>query len=192
MSVSISLKWKRIVSSFIEIPLKFCSLPFLSKLLLFPALTLWYHITERHRGLFTLHVGTSYPFRDFVLFFQSSPASLGYHTGRSTTFLLCVVTLLDFVCVYSGCGLLNLWAGCFWIVLRIWQTLLPKHLYVFDLGKKRNCKVWLSDDPMLQWVYKVSLQTRCSVFAFLSVRMITPFLSRTIIGAISDLVIWAK
>lgn len=164
MSVSISLKWKRIVSSFIEIPLKFCFLPFLSKLPLFPVLTLWYRITERDRSLFTLHVRTSYPFRDFVQLFQSSPASLDYHTGLLTTFLLCVVTLLNSVCVCSGCGLLSLWAGCFWIVLRIWQTLLPKHLYVFEPGKKWNCKVWLSDDPTLQWVYKVSLQTQCSVF----------------------------
>ena len=162
MSISISLKWKSIVSSFIEIPLKFCSLPFLSKLPLFPVLTLWCHIME------------------------------GYFPGLPTTFLLCVVTSLDFVCVCFGCDLLNLWAGCFWIVLRVWQMLLPKHLYVFEPGKKINCKVWLSDNPMLQWVYKVSLQTQYSVFPFPSVRMITPFLSRTVIGAISDLVIWAK
>lgn len=121
-------------------------------------------VVPYHRKTFTLYVCTSYPFRDFVQLFQSSPASLDYHTGLLTTLLLCVVTLLGFVCVYSGCGLLNLWAGCFWIVLRIWQMLLPKYLYVFELGKKRNCQVWLSDDPMLQWVYKVSLQTQCSVF----------------------------
>lgn len=139
MSISISSKWKSIVSSFIEIPLKFCSLPFLSKLPLFPVLTLWYHIMEGHTGLFTLHVCTSHPFRYFVLFSQGSPASLDYYPGLPTTFLLCVVTSLDFVCVYFGCDLLNLWADCFWIVLRIWQMLLPKHLYVFEPGKKINC-----------------------------------------------------
>lgn len=153
MSISISLKWKRIVSSFIEIPLKFCSLPFFVKAAAFPCFD----------PVVPYHVCTSHPFRDFVLFSQGSPASLDYYPGLPTTFLLCIVTLLDFVCVYFGCDLLNLWAGCFWIVLRIWQMLLPKHLYVFEPGKKINCKVWLSDDPMLQWVYKVSLQTQYSV-----------------------------